>query len=1187
MKEDTNPNRLANDETLAQALNVLVEERERVRNVKAFSNGFGSSLHSDCAAGDDWLRLAEGEAEPAEVSAWLTHVASCPSCAGRLRTSLRLDVIAPSTEETAELEAFKSTSRAWQRRLAAELARTPYHGQRARPRFHIWIGAGVAASLLIAALAVFWWQRANSPERLLAEAYGQSRIFVLRMPGAAHADVTPQTQLRGGDTGREAAKLLEARATIERHLERAPQDPHWSELEARSDVLEGKFDAAVNILDRLAAAAPVTPGLLLDDASAYFQRGVATGSENDRATALDDLRRADELAPGDPVVLFNEAVVMEERGQVMNAVETWDRYLKFERDPKWLAEGRSRLAALEQKLDRMKTHRSRMEQHLATPQAMRALAGDSVALGAVDEELASTLLPKMLYAAFPAPSDRSRGSPCGEACMAARRLLRALSESLRRNHQDPWLTNLLPSDSSPPPSTFSQAAHALGVAIDANERGNRTSALASADESSRLFHELGNEAGQDRAQAERVYALQRLLRMADCREAAQPLLHGNPSFAWIQVFALTENAICSTGPGTASTNTPAYEQAQRLAQDHHYAQLEFRAVQGMAGTRTESGDPENGWRIAMQMLRKFYAGDYPPIRLTPFLASLADVERTTPRARLDLLLWREYEGSAAMSPDHSLLAASRRYVAAAAIRSGEAAEAEQALLKAGQETDSSEMGTESNFALAFNEIDLANFFLGRGTLPKAADWLDAAKRHMAGNDDFLLKRSYAAARGELELAQGHPEAAETMLREAILDEERQAEHVGAGNVIFALQNRDLYADLAEVWLAQHRSGEDVLALWERYRLRILGESVPVCERGRLDCLEPQLQAALQRLGPDRLLGQIALPDRVLLYGAGAQGVVWSSVAVGKDDLLAAVGRLENAASSPATSQESVDQAARRVGEILLPDAGLAQAGGQLLLEPDPLLGNLPWPAVEVSGKPMGLEFAMEETPSLLLANREATSRRGDGQVHGNALVVGASVAAGDDTPLPEALAEARDVARFESKPTLLVGAQATEKRVEADIGTAPLIHFAGHAVRQNGETRLALAPGGDPYVDSALLRKHPPRAARLVVFSACSTGKREEAWNHDMGDIVNTLASLGVPEVVATRWQIDSSSAVPMMDAFYGGVAEGLTVSRALRLARLSLSRDPRYRHPYYWAAYYASGTGKTDLREVIHGGQD
>jgi CHAT domain-containing protein len=116
-----------------------------------------------------------------------------------------------------------------------------------------------------------------------------------------------------------------------------------------------------------------------------------------------------------------------------------------------------------------------------------------------------------------------------------------------------------------------------------------------------------------------------------------------------------------------------------------------------------------------------------------------------------------------------------------------------------------------------------------------------------------------------------------------------------------------------------------------------------------------------------------------------------------------------------------------------------------------------------------------------------------------------------------------------------------------------------------------------------MLRSHPPRAARLAVFSACSSGQTEEGWNHGMGDIVDTLASLGVPDVVATRWQIDSESAVPMMDAFYGGLAGGLSVPQALTAARLSLSRDPRYRHPYYWAAYYASGQGNSDLRKVFH----
>jgi CHAT domain-containing protein len=192
------------------------------------------------------------------------------------------------------------------------------------------------------------------------------------------------------------------------------------------------------------------------------------------------------------------------------------------------------------------------------------------------------------------------------------------------------------------------------------------------------------------------------------------------------------------------------------------------------------------------------------------------------------------------------------------------------------------------------------------------------------------------------------------------------------------------------------------------------------------------------------------------------------------------------------------------------------------------------------------------------------------------------------------LDEAKAVARFGIEPNILLAGEATEPEVAARLTTASTIHFAGHAAQQDGGTRLLLAPGRTvasqngaepqrPYLDSALFRKHPPRAARLAVFSACATGKKEEGWNHGMGDIVDTLASLGVPDVVATRWQIDSGSAVPMMDAFYGGLAKGLTVPQALTTARQTLIRDARYRHPYYWAAYYASGFGRSDLSQVFH----
>jgi tetratricopeptide (TPR) repeat protein len=333
--------------------------------------------HGDLAAcpepGEWALLLSAGvsSSESANVNALQAHAAVCRPCAQRLR-ALSADV---SPEEGAVLAGLACTSAQGQHTLAAELARTPRQA-RLRPasRLYLWTGAGLAASLLVAAGLLSWWRLENNPEHQLAEAYTQARIFELRMPGAGFAEVAPRTHLRGGSAAREPGRLLEARARIERQLENAPEDVHWLQLEARADILEEKFDPAIDILDRLVAAGPVTTSLLLDDASAYYQRGEATGSENDRNAALDFLRRADELAPGDPVVLFNEAVAMEDRGQLMNAVETWNRYLRFERDPRWLTEGRGRLQALEQRLNQLKSHQGRMEQNPAVPQSMATRA---------------------------------------------------------------------------------------------------------------------------------------------------------------------------------------------------------------------------------------------------------------------------------------------------------------------------------------------------------------------------------------------------------------------------------------------------------------------------------------------------------------------------------------------------------------------------------------------------------------------------------------------------------------------------------------------------------------------------------------------------------------------------------------------------------------------------------------------
>jgi hypothetical protein len=47
------------------------------------------------------------------------------------------------------------------------------------------------------------------------------------------------------------------------------------------------------------------------------------------------------------------------------------------------------------------------------------------------------------------------------------------------------------------------------------------------------------------------------------------------------------------------------------------------------------------------------------------------------------------------------------------------------------------------------------------------------------------------------------------------------------------------------------------------------------------------------------------------------------------------------------------------------------------------------------------------------------------------------------------------------------------------------------------------------------------------------------------------------------------------MDHFYEELAQGRTAASALRAAQVSLSKEPRTQHPYFWAGFVLVGDGE------------
>ena len=82
----------------------------------------------------------------------------------------------------------------------------------------------------------------------------------------------------------------------------------------------------------------------------------------------------------------------------------------------------------------------------------------------------------------------------------------------------------------------------------------------------------------------------------------------------------------------------------------------------------------------------------------------------------------------------------------------------------------------------------------------------------------------------------------------------------------------------------------------------------------------------------------------------------------------------------------------------------------------------------------------------------------------------------------------------------------------------------------------------------------------------------------DAGGLSWALFVAGVPSTVVSQWKVESSSTRDLMLGFHRGLrnqARPLTKAEALRQAVLSLLKNPRTDHPFYWAGFVLVGDGQ------------
>ncbi|MCC6217159.1 MAG: tetratricopeptide repeat protein [Polyangiaceae bacterium] len=340
---------------------------------------------------------------------------------------------------------------------------------------------------------------------------------------------------------------------------------------------------------------------------------------------------------------------------------------------------------------------------------------------------------------------------------------------------------------------------------------------------------------------------------------------------------------------------------------------------------------------------------------------------------------------------------------------------------------------------------------------------------------------------------------------------------------------------------------------------------------------------------DEIRGWLAPGDVLVVYGIGGRSAFALRLSSERADLvpLGDASVVRDACDALHVTDVDTDPSAAlsRLRALVVAPLGLERGGvRRVLVAPEGPLCYVPFaalltdvalvtvPSATTYGLLLEEEGRQRGRGVLALGDPDYGARR---DVHASAVYAqGARL-----TALPRTREEAREVGE-----TVLLGADATEPGLRAALGGRPrwrAVHLACHGIvdpERPTLSALALTPSaGDDGFLTALEVLDYRAAADLVVLSACETGRGRIVAGEGIVGLTRSFMYAGAARVVCSLWRVDDDATRALMTSFYGfwnpkDGTPGLPTAEALRRAQQHVRAQPRWRHPYYWAAWVLWG---------------
>jgi CHAT domain-containing protein len=368
---------------------------------------------------------------------------------------------------------------------------------------------------------------------------------------------------------------------------------------------------------------------------------------------------------------------------------------------------------------------------------------------------------------------------------------------------------------------------------------------------------------------------------------------------------------------------------------------------------------------------------------------------------------------------------------------------------------------------------------------------------------------------------------------------------------------EVYRGMVRVLLAQKKD-KQALEAWEWYESRIIqykkhgGPNSPV---------QPLPDSTQNRLV------YASFPDGIQIWLVKGNSIhsKWAAIERGEFEH-AARSFSEKCANADADLKEIRQEGARLYALILQPVIEQLVDSDVVVVELDRAVYNLPVEAlVSPDGHYFGEKYSVTYSPGFW----EEESLRPQQVIvpEERVLLVDASRSP-QSGYLPGMEAERKSIVGLFPRTKVVDSSATNVPDFQAQLATSEVFHFMGHGKQDGSGTHLVLSDkltlGAKDFTPEFLQR------SRLVVLSACSTGRGEKDGYLDTDSLVHSFLRAGVPSIVSSHWNVDSASSSRLMSSFYGHLITDKSVARAMYNARREMLGMNS--HPYYWAGFSVVG---------------